>query len=91
MQSHSRVAVKTPAEQEAMRVAGRLAADVLVTYHLMPGMTGADFARTVRGRWPEIRILLISGYSEEDGVAPDLLCLTKPFRRDELAEALARH
>ena len=29
MQSHTRVAVKSPAEQDAMRLAGRLAADVL--------------------------------------------------------------
>ena len=44
MQSHSRVSVKTPAEQLAMRAAGRLAADVLdmIGPRIAPGMTTAE-------------------------------------------------
>ena len=47
MQSHSRVAVKTPAEQAAMRVAGRLAADVLdmIGPRIGPGMTTGEIDR----------------------------------------------
>ncbi len=38
---HMQVTIKTPAEQEQMRVAGRLAADVLdmITPHVVPGVT----------------------------------------------------
>jgi hypothetical protein len=34
-------------------------------------------------------VLVISGYAELDGIAPDLPRLTKPFRQAELAAALA--
>jgi YesN/AraC family two-component response regulator len=55
----------------------------------MPGMNGTDLARIVRSERPGLQILLVSGYAEADGVAPDLSRLTKPFRSDELAKSLA--
>jgi CheY-like chemotaxis protein len=55
----------------------------------MPGMTGTDLARTIRSQWPDTLILVVSGYAESEGVAPDLPRLTKPFRNDELAASLA--
>ena len=64
--------------------------DILVTDHLMPGMNGTDIARIVRSERPGVRVLLISGYADVDGVAPDLPRLVKPFRNDELAASLAR-
>jgi methionyl aminopeptidase len=47
MQSHSRVHVKSPPEQQAMRVAGRLAADVLdmIGPRVTPGMTTGEIDR----------------------------------------------
>ncbi len=33
--------------------------------------------------------LIVSGYAEVEGSAPDLPRLTKPFRRDDLAAAVA--
>jgi len=63
-------------------------ADLLLTDHLMPGMTGNDFACEVKRRWPSRPVLLISGFAEAEGVAPDLPRLTKPFRQSELAAAL---
>src|SRR4030095_2591613 len=47
MHSHSRVSIKTPAEQEAMRLAGRLAADVLdmIGPRIAAGMTTAELDR----------------------------------------------
>lgn len=62
---------------------------LLVTDHLMPDMTGADLAQTVRQRWPDIAILIVSGYAELDAVAPDLPRLAKPFRSTDLVDALA--
>ena len=55
----------------------------------MPGMTGTDLARAVRAHRPDLPVLVVSGYAEVDGVAPDLPRLTKPFRKDELATSLA--
>mgnify|MGYP001760965018 FL=1 len=62
---------------------------VLVTDHLMPGMTGPELAREVRLRQPDVRILVISGYAELDGIGADLSRLTKPFRQTDLAAKLA--
>ncbi|MGC2087049.1 MAG: ATP-binding protein [Bradyrhizobium sp.] len=62
---------------------------LLVTDHLMTGMNGTDLARIVRSEILGVQVLLVSGYAEAEGVAPDLPRLTKPFRRDELAASLA--
>ncbi|THD81715.1 MAG: PAS domain-containing sensor histidine kinase [Phenylobacterium sp.] len=61
---------------------------LVVTDHLMPGMTGTEFAREVQARDPSLPILIISGYAEVEDVAPDLPRLMKPFRESELAAAL---
>jgi CheY-like chemotaxis protein len=63
--------------------------DVLVTDHLMSGMSGGALAYEVRKRWPLIRTVVVSGYADADGIGPDLLRLNKPFRQSELARVLA--
>ena len=63
--------------------------NLLITDHLMPGMTGVDLARKARAIEPTLPILIVSGYAEVDGVAQDLPRLTKPFRIAELAESLS--
>ncbi|HZH11078.1 MAG TPA: PAS domain-containing protein [Microvirga sp.] len=63
--------------------------DLLITDHLMPGMTGSDLAQAVQALRPGVPILVISGYAETEGIVPDLPRLTKPFRKDELAAGLA--
>jgi CheY-like chemotaxis protein len=62
--------------------------DLLVTDHLMQGMTGADLAREARAFDPALPVLVVSGYADVDGIAPDLPRLTKPFRNAELAASL---
>ena len=64
--------------------------DLLVTDHLMPGMSGAELAYKVRERWPQTRTIVISGYADVEGIGPGLLRLNKPFRQSELVEALAQ-
>ena len=63
--------------------------NILITDHLMPGMSGVELARTLRSLVPELPVLIVSGYAETDGVAPDLPRLTKPFRSTDLAASLA--
>lgn len=62
---------------------------VLVTDHLMAGMDGTQLARAVRAIRPRLPCLIVSGYADVEGIAPDLPRLTKPFRANELFEALA--
>jgi CheY-like chemotaxis protein/two-component sensor histidine kinase len=63
--------------------------DLLITDHLMPGMSGAELAREVRAADPALPVLLVSGYADVDGIAPELPRLTKPFRNAELAASLS--
>ena len=77
------------AEKALELINGGDALDLLVTDHLMPGMTGADLAREVRSMKPGLPVLVVSGYAEVEGIAPGLPRLTKPFRNAELAASLA--
>jgi CheY-like chemotaxis protein len=63
--------------------------DIVVTDHLMPGMSGTDLARRLLGERSGIKVLVVSGYAETGGIAPDLPRLTKPFRSVDLAKRLS--
>jgi len=63
--------------------------DVLLTDQAMPHMTGAQLAIRVKERWPEIPIVIVTGFAElPPGTAAGLPRLGKPFTQEELARAL---
>jgi two-component system, cell cycle sensor histidine kinase and response regulator CckA len=64
--------------------------DLLLTDVVMPVMSGVELSRELRARRPEIRILLMSGYTEESLVGPDgaLDLLPKPFTDSVLLTAV---
>jgi PAS domain S-box-containing protein len=81
--------VEADSAEAALRLIEQgLRPDLLVTDHLMPGMTGTELARSLRMRLPDTAVLVVSGYADADGIAPDLPRLTKPFGSAELAAAL---
>ncbi|MEA3079449.1 MAG: hypothetical protein QOF05_857 [Sphingomonadales bacterium] len=56
---------------------------------IMPGgISGIELARKVRDRFPELPILLTTGYSEEVGGSHGFPVLQKPYEMDALACAL---
>ena len=63
--------------------------DGLITDHLMPGMTGMQLARIVGMRPDRIPVLLISGYSDVEGVDTGQPLLAKPFVQADLAASLS--
>ncbi|WP_230483152.1 ATP-binding protein [Sphingomonas sp. Leaf21] len=65
-----------------------LAPNLLVTDHLMPGMTGAQLVDAVKAIQPSLPALIVSGYAEAEGIDPTVPRMTKPFRSSELAETL---
>jgi PAS domain S-box-containing protein len=70
-------------------VEGGLRPDLLVTDHLMPGMSGTQLARTLLQQEAVSRALIISGYAELEGIDPSLPKLNKPFTRQDLAQHLS--
>jgi PAS domain S-box-containing protein len=76
---------------EALAIlAARGEVDLLVTDHLMPQMTGTELVAAARKRWPGMRALIVSGYSDSIGILPDLPRLEKPFRQADLAASVAQ-
>ena len=67
--------------------------DVLVVDFAMPGMNGADVAKAARELCPGLPVVLASGYSDTDAIERSIgahaKLLRKPFRIDELLEAVA--
>lgn len=65
--------------------------DLLLTDLVMPGLNGIQLAEQVRTERPEIRLLYMSGYSEELGpgrgpLSTDGPLLKKPFKPSKLLE-----
>ena len=68
--------------------------DLLLTDVVMPGVSGPQLADLMTERWPEVRVLYMSGYT--DGMLADhgvdfneIQLLRKPFATDELLRAVA--
>ncbi|MDR0278066.1 MAG: response regulator [Paucimonas sp.] len=65
--------------------------DILVTDQIMANETGTSLARGLRQRYPDLPVLVITGYANLPPRALlDFEVLRKPFRRAELARSLAR-
>ncbi|MGY4476134.1 ATP-binding protein [Bradyrhizobium sp. USDA 3364] len=63
--------------------------DLMMTDHVMPGMTGIELAAASRELRPQLLVLLATGYAElPDGTQVDLPRLAKPYHQDQLRERL---
>lgn len=72
------------------RLGEGLRPDVLVTDHMMPGMTGASLARLARRDLPNLPVLVITGYANFDrDESEGLDVLSKPFRQVDLGLRIA--
>jgi CheY-like chemotaxis protein len=88
------LAAATPAE--ARRIVREFSGpiDLLLTDVVLPGMKGPDLAEAVSRRWPEMRVLYMSGYPELDPKArghlpADAPLLHKPFTTEALLRAVS--
>jgi CheY-like chemotaxis protein len=62
--------------------------DLMLTDVMMPGISGITLAKRVMQARPDVRILLISAYMDEDVQPEDLPLLRKPFRYEDLESAV---
>jgi CheY-like chemotaxis protein len=63
--------------------------DVVITDQVMPHMTGAQLAEAIKAEWPQIAVVLATGFAETPASALGLPRLSKPFTQVELSERLA--
>jgi PAS domain S-box-containing protein len=87
------IACASPAE--ALKRAEGEPLDLLLTDVIMPEVSGAELARLLTLRRPELAVLYMSGYAEDEivhrGVVdPGVSFLPKPFRPDSLARAVRK-
>jgi PAS domain S-box-containing protein len=93
---HQGYLVSTAGTAEAVRLLAETTPepfDLLLTDVIMPGMNGKDLAGHIQARWPSIKVLFMSGYSEDliehRGVLnPGIAFLPKPFTRDALLQKI---
>jgi PAS domain S-box-containing protein len=65
--------------------------DLVITDQAMPQMTGMQLAAAIKVDWPNLPILLVSGYAELPSKTPfELPKLAKPFTLDDLEDAVAK-
>ncbi len=69
--------------------------DLLISDYVMPGPSGVELARQLRERWPDLAVLLMTGYAEISGTEVGSLprgaeILGKPFTREQLQQTVAR-
>ena len=83
--------VVTHSAKEALeRLSGERRPTLIFTDVVMPGgISGIELARKVRDRFPELPILLTTGYSEQVTGAHGFPVLQKPYEMDSLASALS--
>jgi CheY-like chemotaxis protein len=65
--------------------------DLVITDQAMPKMTGLQLAEAVSSEWPDIQVILATGYAEiEPGSGKGVGRLSKPFTQAQLARELSR-
>jgi len=79
--------------QEAIALCGQLTPDVVLMDLLMPEMGGIEATRTIRARWPRVRVIALTSFGEREMVREALQAgavsyLLKNVSIDDLAAAI---
>jgi PAS domain S-box-containing protein len=65
--------------------------DVVITDYAMPHMTGLQLAEAIKKEWPELPVIIATGFAEmEPDVEWSQPRLAKPFSEEELVQELER-
>jgi CheY-like chemotaxis protein len=77
---------------QALRLLERNAFDLLIVDYLLPEMKGDVIARIAKERWPNVRVMFLSGYADFlslTGKSGDSTLIAKPISSDALCKAVA--
>lgn len=90
LKRHGYAVVQADGGEEALRaLAENRRVDVMLTDVRMPGMDGLELGRRAHAEHPEVRIVYMTGFSDEL-IDPSTPLLHKPFTTDALQKELDR-
>lgn len=64
LESKGYAVLTAPAGQQALALLAQHSVDLVLSDHLMPGLTGAELARQIKAQKPELPVILISAVNE---------------------------
>ena len=75
----------------AYALLGERPPDLIISDIVMPGESGIELRRNVSARWPNLPVILISGYSAEGPAefaarTPQTVFVQKPFAADQFLQ-----
>ena len=77
--------------QEALAILEKTEVDLVITDQAMPQMSGAQLIAAIQANWPDLPVILATGYAE---LPPDIdqgwQKLSKPFSEAELQQAIRK-
>src|SRR5262249_29220862 len=66
--------------------------DLVVTDQVMPSMTGAELIAAIKAEWPDLPVVLATGFAElPPGADPTVPKLAKPYQQDDLLRMVEQH
>ena len=63
--------------------------DLVITDQIMPRMTGMQLAEAIKAEWPELSVIIASGFAETPSGINPLPRLPKPFNQSELSKKIS--
>ena len=81
--------------EEALQLAEAYKPDLVLMDLKMPGMDGFEATQLARKRWPDLRIIALTAYSQPEDERKALMAgcnafIRKPVKKQELFETLNR-
>jgi CheY-like chemotaxis protein len=75
------------------RTNGRI--DLLLSDVVLPGANGRELARRIHARWPQLKVLYMTGYSRnaivhQGRLDPEVEVIQKPVIQTELADRIRK-
>ncbi len=88
--------LQAPNASEARKLIGTQRPDLVISDIVMPGESGIELRRHIAGMWPELPVILISGYSAEGPAefaarTANTTFVQKPFAADQLLALVEQH
>jgi CheY-like chemotaxis protein len=64
--AHELEIIEAPSGEEALLEASRDSIDLLVSDYRLPGITGVELMHKIRAKYPDVRVILVTGMTDRD-------------------------